>query len=246
MILVITLATAGIGLEVLVRVDGVSSLFIPAPSEVLLSLPGAISSLLAVLPETIAEVLLAFSISLVLGLTIGLLMGNLEFVYSVGNGYFSALYSTPKVIFLPLMILWFGLGLRAVAIFAILEAVLPMIIMLSAAVHDIDRDVMRVATSMGASRLQMQTKVIVPALTPAIFSAAQVGLVFSVIGVLLAQMYLGAGGIGALLLNDAYKLRIAELYAVALLFAVITIALLSSTKYLVGRRVAGWHSRSDL
>ncbi len=235
---------AGVGLlETLVRTGLIKSTFIPAPSAVLSSVPAAASGTLGPLALTLGEIGLSFALSMFLGLVLGLLMGSNRYIDSVAGGYAFLLNATPKVIFLPLLILWFGLGLRAVVVFTVFEASIPIALLAAGAVRDLDRDVVRITSSMGATWLQLQTKVILPSSAPAILASAQVGLGFCMVGVVLAQMFFGVGGVGSLLLNDAYQLRITTLYAVALLLGVITLAILLSTRYLTNRYFSRWHIR---
>jgi ABC-type nitrate/sulfonate/bicarbonate transport system permease component len=235
---------AGLGLiEALVRSGTITSSFVPAPSAVLFSLPTAASQSLGPLELTLGEVAISFAIAMALGVALGLLMGGSLYANSVAGGYAFALNSTPKVIFLPLLILWFGLGLRAVVVFGVLEASLPVSLLVAGAVRDLDRDVLRIAVSMGATRSQLQLKVVIPASAPAMLASAQVGFVFCVAGIILAQTFFGVGGIGALLLNDAYNLQIARLYAVALILATIVSAVFWSTRYLTNHYAARWHAR---
>jgi ABC-type nitrate/sulfonate/bicarbonate transport system permease component len=243
-VLLVASTTVVLGLtEALVRSRVITSSFVPAPSAVLISLPEAASQSLGPLELTIGEVAISFALAMALGVGLGLLMGGSLYANSVAGGYAFILNSTPKVIFLPLLILWFGLGLKAVVVFGVLEASLPVSLLVAGAVRDLDRDALRIAVSMGATRSQLQLKVVFPASAPAILASAQVGFVFCVTGVVLAQMFFGVGGIGALLLNDAYNLQIARLYAVALLLAILVSGVFWSTRYVTNHYAAKWHAR---
>jgi NitT/TauT family transport system permease protein len=243
MLLAATLLAASGILEALVRGNIVDSSFIPAPSSVLASLPAAASQSFGPLELTLTEVAISFVLAMLLGVALGLLMGESAYAGSVAGSYAFVLNATPKVVFLPLLILWFGLGLKAVVVFAVLESAVPVSLLVAGAVRDLDSDVLRVASSMGATPAQIQLKVILPASAPAVLASAQVGLVFSVIGVVLAQMFFGVGGIGDLLLNYAYGLQIATLYALALLLAAIVSLAFWSLRYLTGRYAAKWSNR---
>jgi NitT/TauT family transport system permease protein len=229
--LLVATTVAGLGLiEVLVRSRVITSSFVPAPSAVLISLPVAAFQSVGPLELTIGEIAISFALAMALGVALGLLMGSSIYANSVAGGYAFVLNSTPKVIFLPLLILWFGLGLKAVVVFGVLEASLPVSLLVAGAVRDLDRDVLRIAVSMGATPSQLQLKVVL-------------GFVFCVAGVVLAQTFFGVGGIGALLLNDAYELQIARLYAVALLLATLVSVVFWSTRYVTNHYAARWHTR---
>lgn len=221
--------------EALVRDGMIRSTFLPAPSSVILAIPSAMADSSGPLEATIGEIALSFLIAMSIGLVLGLFMGSSAYFHNVAGTYAFLLNSTPKVVFLPLMILWFGLGLKSVVVFATLEACVPVGLLISGAVRDVDRGVLRVASSMGATRFQLQSKVVIPSSSPAIVASAQIALSFCTVGVVLAQMFFGVGGVGAVLLNDAYELQMANLYAVTLILAAMVLAIIFCTRLLSDR-----------
>lgn len=225
-------------------VDGkiISSTFIAAPSDVLLSLPGAASVSSVPILETLVEVAVAFLLSLAIGVTAGLLIGNFSLLYRTSNGFLTALYSIPKITILPAMVLWLGLGTNSVICFAVLESCIPIAVLVAGAVKGFDERLVVIAKAIGATPVQIQTKVMLPGLRPQLLASIQIGVVFSTIGVILAQMFLGAGGVGTLLLNDAYELQVAQLYAVTIVFALVVVAILAFCRVALERVASGEHA----
>lgn len=235
LVLGVSILSVTLAAEFLVDSGIVSSTFMPAPSAVSLALPEALSKSARVMGETLGEIGAAFGLSLVFGVALGLIMGNVKYAQSTLGGYVAAIYSTPKIVILPLFLVWFGLGTNTVVLFATLEAAFPIAMLVSSAVGDLDKNMLLVGRSMGASQSQLQTKVVLPALAPTVRSAVRLGLVFSTTGAILAQMYLGFGGVGSLLSDDAYQLRIPELYALAFTFALIVLTVLWMTDLILSR-----------
>ena len=230
-------------LQALVDRGVITSTFIPGPSEVMTSVPSAVLGSLGPLEETLGTILIAFLASVAVGIPVGLAMGSMGRVGSVGSTYVSVLLSTPKIIFLPMMILWLGLGLLTTVTFTMLEASLPIMLLLAGAVRDFDRNAIRTARSLGASSsFQLQTKVVLPAMAPTIFSAARIGFLFSTVGVLVSQMFIGFGGIGSVLADDAYDLRIAQLYATALFLAAVVVMILLAMSLVFHRVFGKWQT----
>lgn len=235
LVLGVSILSVALAVEFLADSGLVSSTFVPAPSAVSLALPEALSKSAGVMGETFGEIGVAFGLSLVFGVALGLLMGNVKYAESTLGGYVAAIYSTPKIVVLPLLLVWFGLGTHTVVFFAMLEAAFPIAMLISSAVRDLDKNMLLVGRSMGASKSQLQTMVVLPALAPTVRSAVRLGLVFSTTGAILAQMYLGFGGVGTLLSDDAYQLRIPELYALAFTFALLVLAMLWMIDLLLSR-----------
>lgn len=245
-ILISTLAVGAGAVQFLVEGRIVSSTFVVAPSDVLLSLPVAASVSSVPIFGTLSEVAISFLLSLAIGVTSGLLIGNVSLLYRTSNGILTALYSIPKITILPAMVLWLGLGTNSVISFATLESCIPIALLVAGAVRGFDQRLVTVARGIGATPVQVQTKVMLPGLRPQMLASIQIGLVFSVIGVILAQMFLGAGGVGTLLLNDAYELQVAQLYAVSIVFALVVVGILALSRIAVERVASGEHATLTL
>ena len=245
-ILASTLVLATVVAQIVVDSRIVSSTFIAAPSDVLLALPGAASVSPMPILDTLVEVAVSFLLSLAIGITAGLLIGNFSLLYRTSNGILTALYSIPKITILPAMVLWLGLGTNSVVCFATLESCIPIALLVAGAVRGFDERLVVVARAIGATPVQIQTKVVLPGMRPQLLASIQIGLVFSVIGVILAQMFLGAGGVGTLLLNDAYELQVAQLYAVTIVFALVVVAILAACRVALERVASGEHASLTL
>jgi len=245
-VLVTTLIVAIVAVQLVVDGKIVSSTFVAAPSDVILSLPGAASASSVPIMSTLVEVALSFLLSMAIGITTGLLIGNFSLLYRTTNGLLTALYSIPKITILPAMVLWLGLGINSVVTFATLESCIPISLLVTGAVRGFDDRLVVVARSIGATPVQIQTKVMLPGMRPQLLASIQIGLVFSVIGVILAQMFLGAGGVGTLLLNDAYELQVAQLYAVSIVFALVVVAILTACRLALERVASSEHASLTL
>ena len=239
LILVGTICAIGALLEYIVDARIFVSSFAEAPSRVLLALPEALAVSWGPIMQTLAEVGASFVLAMLIGLSLGLGLGSVRSAYQTLNGALTALYSIPKVTLLPALILWVGLGPDAVITFATLEACVPIVLVLAGAVRDFDPRLILVARAMGATQAQTQLKVVIPGLRSQFLVSVQIGLVLCFLGVILSQMFLGFGGIGGLLLNDAYQLRTAQLYAVSIIFASLVVGVLTLTRQVLGRFGAG-------
>ncbi len=176
----------------------VDPMFLSPPSRVIASLgallrsPGVAHALLVALWELSA----AFVLSVLIGLLAGLGVGLHGFSRRSLLPIILLLYATPQVTILPLFILYFGIGPAAKIAFGASHGLFPVIVTVAAGVQNIKPILLLSARSMGASRRQIFWWVIFPHMIPSFFTGMRLGMAASLLGVLLAELYVSSAGIG--------------------------------------------------
>ncbi len=149
--------------------------------------------------DTVASlyrVLLGFLIGGGLGLPLGLLMGASPFCYKLFNPLIQVLRPIPPIAYIPLAILWFGLG-NAPAFFLIaLGAFFPVLMNTIAGVHHVDGTYIRAARNLGAGPFAMFWRVMLPASMPYILVGARIAMGTAFIVVIVAEMIAVNDGLG--------------------------------------------------
>ncbi len=132
--------------------------------------------------------------------------------------------AVPQSIFLPVFILAFGIGVLEKVLFGVTHAYFVIVVNSFAAVRSIPHALIAAARVFGATRPQIYTRIYLPAMLPLILTGLRLGMIFCIIGVLLAEMYASRHGLGRLIFGwgEAYQVR--ELLAGILLISVLTIA----------------------
>lgn len=142
------------------------------------------------------RVLMGFGIGAVLALPLGLVMGASSRIYIWCNPTIQVLRPIPPIAFIPLSILWFGLG-NPPAIFLIaLGAFFPILMNTIAGVRHVDGIYLRAARNLGASGTTMFLRVILPAATPYILSGVRIGIGTAFIVVIVSEMIAVNNGLG--------------------------------------------------
>jgi NitT/TauT family transport system permease protein len=160
-------------------------------------------------------------------------------VYEIAMPYVMALYGVPKILVLPWIVLVFGVGVTAAVLSGALFAVFPIVVIVAAGVRDVDPVLIRVAVSMGAGRWQIARAVLLPAVVPSVVAGLRVGIVFALLGVLLAEMFAGIRGMGFFMQRLAMAFRAPELFAATALVSVLSIAVVLGLEHL-DRRLGRW------
>jgi NitT/TauT family transport system permease protein len=148
---------------------------------------------------TAFQVLVGFVLGMLLGMLVGFLLGLSRTAEFVLSPYILALQIAPKVAFAPLFVMWFGYTVYPKILVAILIVFFPVMINVLAAVRAIDPDIVRLARSFNASRIQIFRKIEFPASLPPFFAGLRIAATLAVIGVLVGEIVGGNTGLGYLL-----------------------------------------------
>ncbi len=154
------------------------------------------SELLGDLLASLQRVVLGFVVGAGLALPLGLLMGTDKTIEQLFNPVIQFLRPIPPIAYIPLAILWFGLG-NPPAIFLIaIGAFFPVLINTISGVRNVDSIYVRAATNLGANRLTLFRRVILPAATPYILTGMRIGIGTAFIVVIVAEMIAVNSGLG--------------------------------------------------
>jgi NitT/TauT family transport system permease protein len=172
---------------------------------------------------TLSEIAVAFAIVCPLGLGVGFFLGESLGAYRMFAPALHLLLSIPKSIFLPIFIFAFGIGFLQKVIFAVTLAFFIVVLSGIAAARSVPAGLTTAARSFGATRAQIYLRIYLPAMEPLILEGMRMGLIFTVTGVLLAEMYGSPRGIGRVIFAWGEMFRMRELLAGVLLVVLITI-----------------------
>jgi ABC-type nitrate/sulfonate/bicarbonate transport system permease component len=163
---------------------------------------------------TLLEVLAALAIGVGGGIAIGLALGASRFASRAFEPYLHYLAPAPKIIFLPVFMVMFGVGGGSKIAIGALSCFFPMVLSVASGVREVDPVLLRVGRSFNLSLAQTIRKIYLPALVPPIATGLRLGLGVAVIGTLLGEIKMSNRGIGFLIMQDYGQFRIADMYAV--------------------------------
>lgn len=176
------------------------------------------------LAVTAWEVGVGFAIAAAAGVSFGLAAGSRRFLGAATDPYVDGFATAPKTIFLPILMLLFGIDMESKIALGALAGFFPIAINTAAGVRQLNPVFARVGRSFGLSRRQMATKIYLPALESWMITGMKLGFGVTIVGVLLAEIKLSNRGLGFLANNHYNNFRIAQLYA--LLVAIFALAAL--------------------
>jgi NitT/TauT family transport system permease protein len=184
--------------EILARAEIINPLILPAPSQVLTRWVDYARSgeLHRDALSSLYRVFVGFAIGTALAIPIGLAMGASRRAYAYLNPLLQVLRPIPPIAYVPLAILWFGLGNPPAFFLISLGAFFPVLMSTIAGVRTVDAIYIRAAQNLGAGRMALFRRVMVPAAMPHILSGIRVGFGVAFIVVIVAEMIAVNDGLG--------------------------------------------------
>jgi NitT/TauT family transport system permease protein len=180
-----------------------------------------------------------FFLAALFGVVLGLLMGRFRAVEHFLDFYVNALMSAPSTAFVPVLILWFGLGIESRIAVVFLFAVFVIIINTMTGVKQVDTILVEMARSFGAREREIFFKIMLPAALPAIMAGLRLGMGRAVKGMVTAEMLLTLTGIGAMIMQYGSSFATDSLFAVILTILMVALLTMKAVQW-VDRRLTGW------
>jgi NitT/TauT family transport system permease protein len=182
---------------------------LPGPREVVLSLLRETRSgeMLHAVWTSLRRLFVGYAISVGVGLTLGTLLARLPWLRAAVGPLVVGLQALPSICWLPLALLWLGLSEKAIVFVVVMGSLLSVTIATESAVRAVPMLFIRAARTMGARRLRLYTRVILPASLPGIVTGLKLGWTFAWRSLMAGELLYVAGGLGQLLtlareLND--------------------------------------------
>jgi len=195
--------------------------------------------LLAAIVKSLQGLAIGFAIAVVVGISLGILMGRYRAAYHLFDPFITFFYSTPGVALIPLIMLWFGLGLTAKIIIIFEACFFPIVINTYSGVRNVSRNTVDVVRAYGATDRQVMTKVVLPSSLPFVMAGIRLAVGRGVIGMVVAEFFTAISGLGSLIIQYSNAFATAKLFVPVIVIACMGLGLTSLAKYLE-QRLAPW------
>ena len=175
----------------------------------------------------------------VIGIALGIAMGWYTRVQYALDPFVNFLYATPRIVLIPLFIIWFGIDWQSKVAVIFLGALFPQIINTMAGVRNTDAALLRVARSFGASEALIFQRVVLPGAVPFILTGLRLGVGHALTGVVVAELVAARHGIGKLISDYGVTFQTPKMFA-AIVFIAGTGVLLTWLLQRVENRFQSW------
>jgi NitT/TauT family transport system permease protein len=188
------------------------------------------------------EFSLGYGLAVLLGIPLGLSVGWYKKFSYVMDPFISALNATPRIAFLPLIIIWLGIGLTSKVSIVFLGAIFSLLINTMNGVKTTDARLLKAARSFGASEFQTFKSVVLPSCLPFILTGLKLGVGRALIGVMVGEMYAATAGIGFMITVAGATFQTDKVFVGVMVFSfagLIAMDILSR----IERRVERWRPK---
>jgi len=223
-----------------------------AINPVLLSSPSAIArafvamigdgTLAQALSESLVVLGAGSLIGIVIGLAVGLAAGRYLVFATLIEVPLNALYATPSVALIPIIVVWFGFGPTAKTVVVILFVVFPVLINTMRGVQEVDRELVEVARSFCSGERRMWFDLIMPAALPYMVTGLRLAIGRALIGVIVAEFFTAFSGLGHLIVTNANSFHTDRTFVPILVIAVLGVLLTALLEF-AERRLVRWSAK---
>lgn len=212
--------------EVIAYAEIVSPLLFASLVDILLDLVENWSDYSDALQVTLYSITISIVLAWGLGISLGVLVGYSTYLNDVFRRFFTNIFAIPYIVFYPVFVGWFGFGPRSNIVFAASYAFFPIVLNTMVGVSSVERRFFLVGRSIGASRLQLIFRILLPMAIPSILSGLRIGTALAVIGVIVTEMIASESGLGTMIRNNQAVFNIEGVYA-SILLALVVVALVN-------------------
>jgi NitT/TauT family transport system permease protein len=185
--------------------------------------------------QTLHVYLTGYGLAVAVAIPVGMLMGGIPYLGRTLDVYVNALMATPRVAFIPLVIVFLGLGAEAKIFIVFLGAVMPILINTYAGILNSDAELIEMARSAGASRFQVYWRIMLPGAVPFVAVGLRLGATIGLINTVVAELYTAVSGLGGLLAIYGNTFQMAPYFVVVLVLACIGILVTQLLRMLESR-----------
>jgi NitT/TauT family transport system permease protein len=221
--------------------DWISPLFFSGPSAIAKAFWTSLTTgnLLADLAFSGKNFAIGFGLALVSGVVLGVIVGWYRRIRLILDPFLNALYAAPRIAMMPLIIIWFGIGMWSKVFIVFLSAFFPILVNTVAGIRNMDRDLLRAARAFCASDWQIFKTLAIPGSVPFILTGVRQGVAVGLIGVVVGEMLGSSEGIGFMVAYGGQTFQTDTLFVGFVIIAFAGI-LLTSLAERLERRFSRW------
>jgi ABC-type nitrate/sulfonate/bicarbonate transport system permease component len=227
--------------QLIVWGTGINPILLPSPASVFAQFieVARIGLLVPAVLESLRGLAIGLSVALAVGIIAGLVIGASSWLQILTGPYLWALFATPRLALLPLIVLWLGFGLETKILMVFLSAVLPVTLSCKEGVQTVDESLLRAARSFGAGRMDLFKHVVIPFTLPFIANAVRNGISRGFVGLLIVEMRVSAGGIGTQVMRAMRSFNTARMFAFVAVLIITALTLITLSR-MFETRVSRW------
>ena len=179
------------------------------------------------------------AMAIAVGLPLGILLGRSRTLNAMLDPFITAFNATPRLVFLPLLLLWFGLGMWSKVMIVFIGALFPILINTYEGVRNADKVLINVVRSFGAKEWDIARLEVVPNALPYIVAGLRLAIGRAVLGVVVAEFFGSEEGLGVIMVRAASSYQVDVVFAGVVVFAALSLLMTSLVK-MIENHLSNW------
>ena len=192
---------------------GVPEFIFPSPLKIAQALAEFTGAIAVAAWQTFWVTMVGFALSIVVGVLLGFLVGSTRIAYSAVFPLLVAFNAVPKAAIVPILVVWFGIGIGPGILTAFLISFFPITVNMATGLATLEPELEDVLRVLGAKRWDVLVKVGLPRSLPYVYGSLKVSITLAFVGTVLAEMTAGDSGIGYLMQSAGSQQRLALAFA---------------------------------
>lgn len=222
----------------------VSEFIFPSPVQIVIALFDLWGPIMGHAWRTFWTTMVGFAISIAFGVILGFVIGSSRMAYSAMYPLMTAFNALPKAAFVPILVVWFGIGIGPAILTAFLISFFPIMVNIATGLATLEPELEDVLRVLGARRLDVLIKVGLPRTMPYFFASLKVAITLAFVGTTVSEMSASNEGIGYLLISAGSAMKMPLAFAGLLVVAVMAMAMYEFFSY-IERHTTGWAHRGQ-
>jgi NitT/TauT family transport system permease protein len=230
--------------QLIVTVFSIPDYIFPSPWQIAQELVQFKEALLKSAWQTFWVTMVGFALSIVVGVLLGFLVGSSRLAYAAFYPIMVGFNAVPKAAIVPILIVWFGIGVGPGILTAFLISFFPITVNIATGLATLEPELEDVLRVLGAKRWDVLTKVGMPRSMPYFFASLKIAITLAFVGTVLAEMTAGDSGIGSLMQTAGSQQRLPLAFAGLVVISAMAMAMYEFFSY-VEKHTTGWAHRGS-
>lgn len=232
-----------LGWEAICRGFKIPAYLMPAPSAIWASGNEFAAPIMMHATQTLMTTLAGFVLAVVVGMILGLAVGASPLIYRACYPLLVGFNSIPKVAFVPVLVVWFGIGTVPAILTAFLISFFPVVVNVATGLATLEPELEDVLRSLGAKRWDIMVKVGLPRSLPYFFASLKVAITLAFVGSVIAETVASNLGIGYLMMSASSSMNMPLVFAGLIVIGVMGVVMYELFAVLE-KRLTGWAHRN--
>jgi NitT/TauT family transport system permease protein len=194
--------------------------------------------------QTFWTTMVGFGVAVLVGIILGCLLGSSALIYRACYPLLVGFNSIPKAAFVPILVVWFGIGTTPAIVTAFLISFFPIVVNVATGLATLEPELEDVLRALGATRVEILRKVGLPRSMPFFFASLKVAITLAFVGTVVSEISASNAGIGYLMMSASSSLKTPLMFAGVIVISIMAMAMYEVFAW-IEKRMTGWAHRGQ-